>query len=146
MGSIADGADRRNLRKLHFQLIIFWGAKSVKSTHASTVNSTLNFWRSFDELLTSIWQSLDVWIFLWIFETNLELNFDPFFCCEMSNFDESTFYEKKKLISCFQPRDFQYFLIFFYESMKKIVHYEQFSHKLIKKIMVEQLKGGDPRW
>ena len=81
-GSIADGADWRNLRKLHFQLIIFWGAKSVKSTHASTVNSTLNFWRSFDELLTSIWQSLDVWIFLWIFETNLELNFDPFFCCQ----------------------------------------------------------------
>ena len=126
-GSIADGADWRNLRKLHFQLIIFWGAKSVKSTHASTVNSTLNFWRSFDELLTSIWQSLDVWIFLWIFETNLELNFNPFFFVKMSIFDESTFH-LKKFTSCFKWIGLLIFkLLFFDDFMKKIVRYERFS-------------------
>ena len=64
-GSIADGADWRNLRKLHFQSIIFWGAKSVKSTHASTVNSTLNFWRTLDDEYSTISPCLDFFMKIW---------------------------------------------------------------------------------
>ena len=127
LGSIADGADRRNLRKLHF----FNQQNFCYKSKSNVINLSKSFFPKFlwnhgfekkkEIRLCLLIHVIMCWIMICFF-------------VRMFNFDESTFYinltfYKEKLVSCFQWTNFYFSM----NLWQKLFATDSFLYKLIKK-------------